>query len=120
MANTQLEIATTASILIRTGKGRGMFGFRKYHEGDTCPECSKRELMAITGRSLVTFGHPALWLVCDGYPRCGFATRRILKNAPEANDKQQPSLPFLASPQSRPHIVDTSRVQVPRRARLKP
>lgn len=51
-----------------------MFSFWKYHEGDTCPECGKRKLVAITGHSLVTLGRSAHWLVCEGYPRCGFAS----------------------------------------------
>lgn len=63
-----------------------MFKFRKYKEGDTCPECGKRKLVAITGHSLLTFGLPAPWLICGGHPRCGFATMRIARKPVTAND----------------------------------
>ena len=63
-----------------------MFGFRRYHEGDTCPACGKRKLYAATGYSVLTLGRPKPWLLCEGYPRCGFATRRI---APTPHRREQ-------------------------------
>ncbi len=75
-----------------------MIGFRHYHEGDVCPECGKRKLMAVVGRGLFSylfsFGKPQPWLMCEGYPRCGFATRRIAKTPPVANDNRNPELRF--------------------------
>jgi hypothetical protein len=71
-----------------------MIGFRRYHAGDTCPECGKRKLYAATGRSLFTFGRPRPWLLCEGHPRCGFATRRIASCPAAANDNRAALLQF--------------------------
>ncbi len=68
--------------------GEAVIGFRHYHEGDICPECGKRKLIAVVGRSLLTLGRLKPWLVCDGHPRCGFATRRIAKAHLAANDNR--------------------------------
>jgi len=43
-----------------------MVWFKRWHEGDTCPDCGKRRLVAAIGRSILTLGHPAQRLICEG------------------------------------------------------
>lgn len=63
-----------------------MFGFRRYHEGDTCPDCCKGKLEHGTAVSITTLWRRREWLRCDRHPRCGFATRRIARDPAAAND----------------------------------
>jgi hypothetical protein len=54
-----------------------IFKWKSWREGDACPDCSKGKLVAVNARSVLTLGRLVPYLLCDGYPRCGFATRRI-------------------------------------------
>lgn len=55
----------------------------RLRNGDPCPRCGK-PLMLVSGRSLMTLFRRCLWLLCQGAPKCGFATR--LRQGGHAND----------------------------------
>lgn len=59
-----------------------MFGFRRHHAGDTCPECGKRKLIARIGRTIFTLWRPKPWLACDS--QCTFPIWRCSRLQAEA------------------------------------